>query len=70
MRSAAEPTRIPIVLKDADAEATAVVERAMREARAAQLRWGRTPLEGRLKLIRKLRRLIAEHAVQLAYRKL
>ena len=43
-----------------------LVARAMTAARAAQSRWSRTPLARRLELIRELRRLIAEHAPQLA----
>src|SRR5690349_10826875 len=66
MSSASEPTRVPVVFKDADADATAVVGRAMTATRAAQSRWSRTPLARRLELIRELRRLIAEHAPQLA----
>jgi acyl-CoA reductase-like NAD-dependent aldehyde dehydrogenase len=66
MRSAAKSTGIPVLFNDADADATSAVARAMTEARAAQSRWWRTPLDRRLKLIRKLRRLIAEHALQLA----
>jgi acyl-CoA reductase-like NAD-dependent aldehyde dehydrogenase len=65
MNAADEPTRI-LVVKDAAAEATAVVARAMTAARAAQSRWSRTTLTRRLELIRDLRRLIAEHASQLA----
>ena len=65
MNAADESTSIPVV-NDADAEATAAVARAMTAARAAQPRWARTPLARRLDLIRELRRLIAEHAPQLA----
>ena len=66
MNSAGEPMRIPIVCNDIDADMNAAVGRAMTEARAAQSRWSRTPLDCRLDLIRELRRLIAEHAPQLA----
>lgn len=66
MSSAGEPTRIPVVFGDVDAGVTAAVARAMTEARSAQSRWSRTPLDRRLALIRELRRLIAEHASQLA----
>ncbi len=57
---------MPVVFGDVDAGLTAVVARAMTEARSAQSHWSRTPLDRRLELIRKLRRLIAEHAPQLA----
>jgi acyl-CoA reductase-like NAD-dependent aldehyde dehydrogenase len=66
MKSAAQPTRIPVVFKDADAGAIAAAEPAMTEARAAQSRWRRTPLERRLKWIRQLRRLITADALPLA----
>jgi acyl-CoA reductase-like NAD-dependent aldehyde dehydrogenase len=65
MNAADDQTRLAVV-NDADADATAVVARAMTSARAAQSRWSRTPLARRLELIRELRRLIAEHAPQLA----
>ena len=65
MNAAANQARLAVV-NDADADATAVVARAMTAARAAQSRWSRTPLARRLELIRELRRLIAEHAPQLA----
>src|SRR4051794_40814129 len=65
MNAAENPTR-PAVLNDADADATVMVAHAMTSARAAQLHWSRTPLARRLELIRALRRLIAEHAPQLA----
>jgi acyl-CoA reductase-like NAD-dependent aldehyde dehydrogenase len=66
MNPAGEPTRIPVVFGEADAGVTAAVTRAMTEARSAQSRWSRTPLGRRRELIRELRRLIAEHAPQLA----
>lgn len=59
-------TRIPIVFNDAEADVSALVAGAMRSARIAQNRWSRTQLADRLKLIRELRRLIAEHAISLA----
>jgi len=65
MNSADEPRPISVV-DDADADAPALVARAMTAARAAQLRWSRASLTRRLELIRELRRLIAEHAPQLA----
>lgn len=65
MNAADEPTRIPVV-NVAGADAPAVVARAMTAARSAQSRWSRTPLARRLELICQLRRLIAEHAPQLA----
>jgi acyl-CoA reductase-like NAD-dependent aldehyde dehydrogenase len=66
MNPAGEPTRVPIVFGDVDAEVTAAVSRAITAARAAQSRWSRTPPGRRLELIRELRRLIAEHAPELA----
>jgi acyl-CoA reductase-like NAD-dependent aldehyde dehydrogenase len=66
MNSAGEPTRIPVAFDEVDADLTAAVAQAMTEARAAQSRWSRTPMDRRLELIRELRRLIAEHAPQLA----
>ena len=66
MNFAGEPMRIPIVCNDTDADVKAAVARAMTGARSAQSRWSRTPLDRRLELIRELRRLIAEHAPQLA----
>jgi len=65
MNAAEDQTRLAVV-NDADADATVVVARAMTAARAAQSRWSCTPLARRLELIRELRRLIAEHAPQLA----
>ena len=65
MNAAADQMRLPAV-NDADPDATAMVARAMTAARAAQSRWSRTPLARRLELIRELRRLIAERALQLA----
>jgi acyl-CoA reductase-like NAD-dependent aldehyde dehydrogenase len=65
MNAADNQTRLAVV-NDADADATVVVARAMAAARAAQSRWSCTPLARRLELIRELRRLIAEHAPQLA----
>lgn len=64
MNAAEDQTRLAV--NDADAEMSAVVARAMTAAGAAQSRWSRTPLARRLTLIRELRRLIAEHAPQLA----
>ena len=61
-----KPTTIPIAFSDADPGVSAAVERAMGAARAAQSGWSRTPLSRRLYLVRKLRQLIAEHALQLA----
>jgi aldehyde dehydrogenase (NAD+) len=66
MNVASKPTLAPIVFNASDDDTTAVVARAMTAARAAQLPWSRTPLVRRLKLIRELRRLIAENASQLA----
>ena len=65
MTAAHDQTRLVVVIEVA-ADATAVVARAMTMARAAQSPWSRTPLARRLELIRELRRLIAEHAPQLA----
>lgn len=61
-----EHMRIPIVFTDSDAALSAMVARAVTSARAAQARWSRTPVVRRLKLVRKLRQLIAEHAARLA----
>ena len=58
--------RIPVVFNDTEDGANVPVARAMRDARTAQSRWSRTSLSRRLELIRELRRLIAEHAPQLA----
>jgi acyl-CoA reductase-like NAD-dependent aldehyde dehydrogenase len=58
--------RIPIVFTDDDVALSTLVARAMANARVAQTRWSRTPVVRRVKLIRKLRQLIAEHATQLA----
>jgi len=65
MNAVDDPTRVAVV-NDADADASALVARAMTSARAAQSRWSCTPLARRLELIRELRRLIAERAPQLA----
>jgi len=56
----------PVVLSGGDTDETAIVSRAMTAARGAQTRWSRTPLARRLELVRELRRLIAEHASELA----
>ncbi len=61
-----EPMRIPIVFTDGDAALSAMVARTMTSARMAQARWLRTPVVRRLKLVRRLRQLIAENAAQLA----
>lgn len=53
-------------LNDADAGLNALVTQAMADARAAQSRWSLTPPAGRRRLIRELRRLIAENALPLA----
>ncbi len=66
MNFTCEPTRIPIVFTDGDAALSPLVARAMTSARAAQARWSRTPVVRRLKLVRKLRQLIAAHATRLA----
>ena len=58
--------RIPVAFTEGDAEASEIVARAMTSARVAQTRWSRTPLVQRLKLVCKLRHLIAEHAMRLA----
>lgn len=65
MNTAEKPTRATVV-NSADADATAVVARAMAAASVAQSRWSRTPLSRRLELVRELRRLIADNAVELA----
>jgi len=61
-----EPMRIPIVFTDGDAALSALVARAMTSARLAQIRWSRTPVVCRVKLVRKLSQLIAENATRLA----
>lgn len=61
-----EPMRIPVAFTEGDADASGIVARAMTSTRVAQTRWSRTSLVHRLKLIRKLRQLIAEHAMRLA----
>ena len=66
MTPTCEPMRIPIVFTDGDAALSAMVARAMSSARAAQTRWSRTPVVRRLKLVCKLRQLIAENASRLA----
>jgi acyl-CoA reductase-like NAD-dependent aldehyde dehydrogenase len=58
--------QIPIVLTDDDAALSAMVAHAMTNARDAQNRWSSIPLISRLKLVRKLRQLIAENAGKLA----
>ena len=66
MNPPGEPMRIPVVFKDAGADVTASIAEGITAARAAQPRWSRTPVDCRLRLIRKLRQLIAEHAAPLA----
>lgn len=66
MNLTCEPMRIPIVFTDGDEALSAMVTRSMTFARAAQTRWSRTPVVRRLKLVRKLRQLIAERAARLA----
>jgi acyl-CoA reductase-like NAD-dependent aldehyde dehydrogenase len=68
MKLTGEPvhTRIPIVFNDAETDVTMFVVGAMLSARIAQNSWSRTSLADRLKLVRELRRLIAEHASWLA----
>ncbi len=65
MNPARETTHISATA-DNDVGVVAIVADAMTSARAAQARWLLTPLVRRLKLVRELRRLIAEHAAQLA----
>jgi acyl-CoA reductase-like NAD-dependent aldehyde dehydrogenase len=48
------------------ADDSAAVRRAFESARAAQPAWAATPLHRRLSLLRRVRRLIAEHALALA----
>jgi len=61
-----KPTRISIATHEGDMDSSQIVARAMTSARLAQNRWSKTPLVHRLKLVRKLRQLIAEHAMRLA----
>ena len=55
-----------LVDKAAGGDVADAVARAMAGARNAQARWSGTPLARRLELIRRLRRLVADHASQLA----
>src|SRR5580765_6348245 len=66
MNLSREPMRIPIPFYEGDADASETMARVMTSARVAQNRWSRTPLVHRLKLVRKLRQLIGEHAMRLA----
>lgn len=66
MNSIGKPVRIPIVFSQANPDVTPIVANAITPARSAQARWARTPLPRRLKLVRELRRLIAENALPLA----
>lgn len=61
-----EPIHIPVLFTEEDGDASDIVVRAMTCARVALTRWSGTPLAHRLKLVRKLRQLLAEHAMQLA----
>ena len=61
-----KPTTEPTSSFAAESAVTDQVAQAMTAARAAQVRWARTPLARRLELVRELRRLIAENAAQLA----
>ncbi len=61
-----EPKPISAVSAAEDAGLSETVARAMTSAREAQVRWAGTSLARRLHLIRKLRQLIAENALQLA----
>jgi len=66
MNPTREPAQIPVVFTDAAADISGSVARAMASARASQARWSGTPVDSRLRWVRKLRHLIAEHAAQLA----
>jgi acyl-CoA reductase-like NAD-dependent aldehyde dehydrogenase len=60
------PERIPVTLVGTDSRIQVAVIAAMNAARAAQRTWSQTRLTERLRLVRELRRLIAEHASTLA----
>src|SRR5438045_4480212 len=66
MNLSREPMRIPVAFNEENTDASEIMARAMTSARIAQDRWSRTSVAHRLKLVRKLRQLIAEHAVRLA----
>ncbi len=66
MNLSRESMRIPVAFYEVDADGAETMARVMTSARAAQNRWSRIPLVHRLKLVRKLRQLIAEHAMRLA----
>jgi len=66
MKPARDAMHIPVAFHGEDADESGIVARAITSTRLAQRRWSRTPLGRRLKLVRKLRHLIAEHAMWLA----
>lgn len=61
-----DPNHVPVPFSTAEAEAFRIVAHAMTSTRAAQSRWSQTPVALRLKRVRNLRHLIADHAVPLA----
>lgn len=56
----------PVSPSESVGDLSVVVAKAFTSARSAQTLWSRTPLRDRLKRIRALRALIAEHALELA----
>ena len=65
MNKPLQPMRIPVVFSEEDNAATSLTP-TMATARAAQQRWACVPIKHRLRLVRKLRQLIAENARKLA----
>ena len=61
-----QPTRIPVRFQDESSFEADVCSEAMSRARSAQPSWAVVPLSQKLRLVRKLRHLIAEHGEELA----
>jgi acyl-CoA reductase-like NAD-dependent aldehyde dehydrogenase len=66
MNFACAPAGLFGVGQNGDADVSVLVAAAMAAARAAQVRWARTPLAQRIRQIREVRHLIAECSMQLA----
>jgi acyl-CoA reductase-like NAD-dependent aldehyde dehydrogenase len=66
MNSHDAPNRIPVTWKADVLDMKVLISGAMASARSAQARWTHSPLAHRIRLVRKLRGLIAENAISLA----
>lgn len=57
---------LPLINQETSASASAVDDQSFNELRAVQREWARTPISERLRFVRKLRSLLAKHALELA----